>query len=103
MFQPRDLVSIGGPSSAEEVFMFRCVFTVCAAVCLLTGVAQAATCDPAAEDKKIAELVSASQNMSEKLLQDVLEELTKAEQLAQRNKMEEACAVVAKIKAMIPK
>jgi hypothetical protein len=85
--------------------MFRCVFAVCAAVCLLTGAgaAQAATCDPAAEDKKIAELVSASQNMSEKLLQDVLEELTRAEQFARRNEMEEACAVVAKIKAMIPK
>jgi hypothetical protein len=87
--------------------MFRSVFAVCAAVCLLTGAgagaALAATCDPAAEDKKIAELVSASQNMSEKLLQDVLEELTKAEQSARQNKIEEACAVVAKIKAMIPK
>jgi hypothetical protein len=44
--------------------MFRIICAVCAAVGLLTGVAQAASCDPAAEDKKIAELVSASQNMS---------------------------------------
>lgn len=85
--------------------MLRVICAVCIAGCLslAAGAARAATCDPAAEDKEIARLVSASQNMSEKLLQDVLEELTKAEQLARQNKMEEACAVVAKIKAMIPK
>ena len=85
--------------------MIRILHAVCiaAGLSLAVGAAQAATCDPAAEDKKVAELVSASQNMTEKLLQDVLETLNRAEQSARQNKMEEACAAMAEIKAMIPK
>ncbi len=85
--------------------MLRIIRAACIACCLslAAGAAQAATCDPATEDKKVAELVSASQNMTEKLLQDVLEGLNRAEQFARQNKMDEACAVMAEIKAMVPK
>ena len=83
--------------------MFRLFCLAACFIVIAAAGAQAAVCDPAAEEKEINQLLSASPGMNAKLLESVLGAMVEVNQLSQKNKLEEACAAAAKIKEMIPK